>query len=168
MEIGWFTNKNQSPCLEGFEACLEFTKSFGHYQFDCLGNKSFSFPKLAKKLPKWDIIRLEFDRVWPSSYYFGPLSKWVRNWLPYKSNKPIKNMSVIELYENGTIGYLFKKGLVSYAVPTYVEYFLKFSSYRKTGATYREAVNLLSQEYNVSGTTIKKAIKTIKETQHID
>jgi len=75
-------------------------------------------------------------------------------------------MSVIELYENGTIGYLFKKGLVSYAVPTYVEYFIKFSSYRKTGATYREAVSLLSQEYNVSGTTIKKAIKTIKDADH--
>jgi len=73
-------------------------------------------------------------------------------------------MSVVELYENGTIGYLFKNGLVSHAVPIYIEYFIKFSSHRKSGMTYRQAVDSLSQEYHVSGTTIKKAIKMIKAT----
>ncbi|HCW06619.1 MAG TPA: hypothetical protein DGG95_04545 [Cytophagales bacterium] len=73
-------------------------------------------------------------------------------------------MSVVELYHNGVIGYLFKKGLVSPSIPIYIEYFLKFSSYRSNGRTYREAVDLLSREYHVSGTTIKKGIRTIKNS----
>ena len=73
-------------------------------------------------------------------------------------------MSVVELYENGVIGYLFQKGLVSPSVPAYIEYFLKFSTYRKSGKTYRDAIDLLSKEYHVSSTTIKKAIRTIKNS----
>jgi hypothetical protein len=71
-------------------------------------------------------------------------------------------MTIVELYENGTITYLFRNGLVSPSIPTYIEYFIKFSSYRNSGRTYREAIGLLSQEYHVSGTTVKKAIRTIK------
>jgi hypothetical protein len=71
-------------------------------------------------------------------------------------------MSVVELYENGTIEYLLKNGLLSPAVPNYIEYFIKFSAYRNSGKTYREAIGILSRDYGVSSTTIKKAIKTIK------
>ncbi len=73
-------------------------------------------------------------------------------------------MSVVELYENGVIGYLFQKGLVSPSVPIYIEYFIKFSMYRKSGKTYRDSVDLLSKEYHVSGTTVKKGIRTIKNS----
>ena len=73
-------------------------------------------------------------------------------------------MSVVELYENGVIGYLFQKGLVSPSVPIYIEYFLKFSTYRKSGKTYRDSIDLLSKEYHVSNTTVKKAIRTIKNS----
>jgi hypothetical protein len=73
-------------------------------------------------------------------------------------------MSVIDLYENGTINYLFKRGLISQTVPIYMEYFLKFSAHRKNGMTHRESVAVLSQEYRVSSTTIKKGIKLIRST----
>lgn len=73
-------------------------------------------------------------------------------------------MTVVELYENGTIPYLFQKGLVSSSLPVYIEYFLKFSKYRKMGKTYRESVMLLSRECKVSITTIKKAIRIIKNS----
>jgi hypothetical protein len=73
-------------------------------------------------------------------------------------------MSVVELYENGVISYLFQKGLVSPSVPTYIEYFIKFSTHRNSGRTYRETIDILSKEYHVSGTTIKKGIRTIKNS----
>jgi hypothetical protein len=73
-------------------------------------------------------------------------------------------MSVVELYENGTISYLFQKGLVSPSIPAYIEYFIKFSSYRSDGRTYRESIDILSKEFHVSGTTIKKGIRTIKNS----
>jgi len=73
-------------------------------------------------------------------------------------------MSVVELYENGVISYLFQKGLVSPSVPIYIEYFIKFSTYRNSGRTYRDTIDILSKEYHVSGTTIKKGIRTIKNS----
>lgn len=94
-------------------------------------------------------------RLLSNGYEFG-CPRW-------KQPNLVMNNSIVELYENGTISYLFKKGLVSSVVPSYIEYFIKFSSYRKDGITYREAVRMLSNEYHVSETTIKKAIKTIKE-----
>jgi hypothetical protein len=100
---------------------------------------------------------------------FRGFKKWVWLWLLFweirkKQTVFFMNltMSVIDLYHNGTINYLFKRGLISQTVPTYIDYFMRFSSYRNEGMTYREAVSRLSQECSVSETTIKKAIKTIR------
>lgn len=71
-------------------------------------------------------------------------------------------MSVLELYHNGVIAHLTKHGFVSSSIPVYIEYFIKFSEYRKAGKSYRDSVMLLSQENRVSTTTIKKGIRLIK------
>ena len=73
-------------------------------------------------------------------------------------------MTVVELYENGVINYLLKNGMLSPSVSSYIEYFIKFSSYRQSGKTYRESVALLSEEYRVSTTTIKKGIRLVKDS----
>lgn len=75
-------------------------------------------------------------------------------------------MSVVELYKDGTIPFLFQKGLISSSVPIYIEYYMKFSMYRKAGKNYRQSVLLLSKEFKVSSTTIKKAIRTIGNSLH--
>jgi hypothetical protein len=72
-------------------------------------------------------------------------------------------MSVLDLYNRGVIGYLFNKGLLSGSTIAYVEYYQRFKKEREEGKKYRECVRLLSQEFGVSETTIKKAIKVIKE-----
>lgn len=72
-------------------------------------------------------------------------------------------MSVIDLYQNGVIGYLFQKGLLSGSTIAYVEYYQRFQQQRQQGMKYRESVRILSQEFGVSETTIKKAIKVVRE-----
>lgn len=72
-------------------------------------------------------------------------------------------MSVIDLYQNGVIGYLFQKGLLSGSTIAYVEYYKRFQQQRQQGFKYRESVRILSQEFGVSETTIKKAIKVVRE-----
>ncbi len=75
-------------------------------------------------------------------------------------------MNVIQLHQQGVINYLFRNGLMSSSMVTYIEYYEKFSSYRGSGKTYRESVRLLSEENNVSETTIKKAVRIIEGTMH--
>jgi hypothetical protein len=72
-------------------------------------------------------------------------------------------MSVIDLYQRGVIGYLFHKGLLSGSTLAYVEYYKRFQQQREQGKKYRESVRILSQEFGVSETTIKKAIKVMRE-----
>jgi hypothetical protein len=72
-------------------------------------------------------------------------------------------MSVIDLYQTGVIGYLFQKGLLSGSTIAYVEYYKRFQQQRQQGMKYRETVRILSEEFGVSETTIKKAIKVVKE-----
>ena len=72
-------------------------------------------------------------------------------------------MSVIDLYQNGVIGYLFQKGLLSGSTIAYVEYYQRFQQQHQQGMKYRESVRILSQEFGVSETTIKKAIKVVRE-----
>ena len=71
-------------------------------------------------------------------------------------------MSVLELHNQGVINYLFRSGLVSSSLVSYINYYEKFLSYRNMGKTYREAVRLLSIENNVSETTIKKAVRMME------
>jgi len=74
-------------------------------------------------------------------------------------------MSVMDLYQRGIIVYLFNKGLVSGSTLAYVEYYTRYLEERKDGKKYRESVRTLSKEFRVSETTIKKAIKVVKESE---
>ncbi len=77
-------------------------------------------------------------------------------------------MNILELYESGVIDYLHKKGLLSSSTITYIEYYQRFLDERKKGSGYRETVRKLSREFNVSETTIKKAIRVIKNGEYKD
>lgn len=76
-------------------------------------------------------------------------------------------MSVLELYRQGIIRYLNKRGLLSNSILTYVEYYQRYRQERTNGAGYRESVRRLSQEFGVSETTIKKAIRLIQDSSEI-
>jgi hypothetical protein len=73
-------------------------------------------------------------------------------------------MSVLELNNQGVIIYLFKNGLVSSSMVSYINYYERFLVYRNMGKTYRESIRLLSEENNVSETTIKKAVRLMEGT----
>lgn len=75
-------------------------------------------------------------------------------------------MSVLELNNQGVITYLFKNGLVSSSMVSYINYYERFLAYRNMGKTYRESVRLLSEENNVSETTIKKAVRIMEGTMN--
>jgi HTH domain len=70
-------------------------------------------------------------------------------------------MNVLELYRNGIIDYLYHKGLLSGSTLSYIEYYMRYQELRKNSKGYRESVRILSQEFGVSETTIKKAIKIL-------
>jgi hypothetical protein len=70
-------------------------------------------------------------------------------------------MTIIELHEKGVIDYLNKKGIISESILYYIQYYLKFKALREQGKTYRESVRILSEEYKVSETTIKKGVRLI-------
>lgn len=70
-------------------------------------------------------------------------------------------MRVLELYHSGVIEYLYQKGLLSGSTLSYIEYYKKYLEYRSLGRGYRESVRLLTKDFGVSETTIKKAIKIL-------
>jgi hypothetical protein len=70
-------------------------------------------------------------------------------------------MTVLELYHNGIISYLYNKGLMSGSTLSYIEYYTRYLELRKNSKGYRESVRILSGEFGVSETTIKKAIKIL-------
>ena len=74
------------------------------------------------------------------------------------------SMNIIELHEKGVIDYLNKKKIISGSILFYIQYFLKFRILREQGKTYRESVRVLSEEYKVSETTIKKGIRLIQNS----
>jgi hypothetical protein len=71
-------------------------------------------------------------------------------------------MNVIQLQEQGIIGYLFRNGMVSSSMVSYIEYYGRYRAYRGEGKTYRESIRILSEENRVSETTIKKAVRIIE------
>jgi hypothetical protein len=75
----------------------------------------------------------------------------------------ITDMSIMDLHQKGIIGYLFNKGLLSGSTLAYVEYYKRFQEERELGRRYRESVRKLSEEFGVSETTIKKAIRVVNE-----
>jgi predicted transcriptional regulator len=52
---------------------------------------------------------------------------------------------------------------VSGSTLAYVEYYTRYLEERELGKKYRESVRCLSKEFRVSETTIKKAIKVVKD-----
>jgi hypothetical protein len=70
-------------------------------------------------------------------------------------------MNVLELYQNGIIDYLYHKGLLSGSTLSYIGYYMRYQELRKNSRGYRESVRMLSREFGVSETTIKKAIKIL-------
>ena len=70
-------------------------------------------------------------------------------------------MNVLELYHHGIIEYLYHKGLLSGSTLSYIGYYRRYLELRKASRGYRESVRMLSQEFGVSETTIKKAIKIL-------
>jgi hypothetical protein len=70
-------------------------------------------------------------------------------------------MNVLELYQNGIIDYLYHKGLLSGSTLSYIEYYMRYQELRRNSRGYRESVRMLSREFGVSETTIKKAIKIL-------
>jgi hypothetical protein len=70
-------------------------------------------------------------------------------------------MNVLELYQNGIIDYLYHKGLLSGSTLSYIEYYMRYQELRRNRRGYRESVRMLSREFGVSETTIKKAIKIL-------
>jgi hypothetical protein len=71
-------------------------------------------------------------------------------------------MSLIELYDNGTIKTLCEKGLISCTMISYFDYYKAFKAHRKT-CSYREAVMMASVECRVSESTIERAVRKLEE-----
>lgn len=71
-------------------------------------------------------------------------------------------MSVKELYENGTIKFLYNKGVVSIDVLCYFQYMDHYNTCRAMGEGYNMAINSTSDRFNVSQSTIKRAVRLLK------
>jgi hypothetical protein len=71
-------------------------------------------------------------------------------------------MSVTSLFNEGVINYLYKNGIISSSIISYMEYFKKFSEHRNSGKSYRESIHLISMECHVSETTVKKAVRMLQ------
>ena len=77
-------------------------------------------------------------------------------------------MSILDLYQRGIISYLFNKGLLSSSTMAYVEYYKRFKQERILGAGYRESIRRISKEFGVSETTIKKAVRLMREQEDFE
>lgn len=71
-------------------------------------------------------------------------------------------MTLNELYSDGTIKLLHKKGLISGNIVLYFQYVETFNEFRKK-YSYRVAVLETSIIYNVSDKTIERAVRTLKD-----
>jgi len=72
-------------------------------------------------------------------------------------------MTLEEIYSNGSIHFLFKKGLLDSAVLDYFRYYETYHSYRSQGKRYSEAVLMTAIDFNRSERTIKRAIKVLSQ-----
>ena len=71
-------------------------------------------------------------------------------------------MSLIELYNDGTIKALCDKGLISVTTVAYFDYYKAFMVHRRI-SSYREAIMMTSIEFKVSERTIERAVSMLKE-----
>lgn len=70
-------------------------------------------------------------------------------------------MTLNELYSDGTIKLLHKKGLISGNIVLYFQYVETFNEFRKK-YSYRSAVAETAIEYRISETTVENAIRKLK------
>lgn len=71
-------------------------------------------------------------------------------------------MTLNELYSDGTIKLLHKKGLISGNIVLYFQYVETFNEFRKK-YSYRIAVTETAIVYNVSDRTIDRAVQALKD-----
>lgn len=71
-------------------------------------------------------------------------------------------MNIEELYKNGTIKYLFDKGIVSPKVMIYFQYKATFMTFRAS-MSYRESCERAAESHSTSVESIKRAIKVLKQ-----
>lgn len=71
-------------------------------------------------------------------------------------------MTLNELYADGTIRLLHRKGLISGNLVMYFQYVETFNEFRKK-YSYKASVAETSIVYNVSDRTIERAVRALKE-----
>lgn len=68
----------------------------------------------------------------------------------------------LEIYKEGSIDVLFNRGIITGDVLLYFKYFAFYEQERNNGKTYREAVLLTSIYFEVSESTVKRAVRCIR------
>ena len=72
-------------------------------------------------------------------------------------------MTLRSLHEQGAIKLLHQRGLVSAEVLLYFNYYDDYLLFRNSGKTYRESILLCSLKFNVSTSTIERAISKLRD-----
>lgn len=70
-------------------------------------------------------------------------------------------MTLDELYKQGAIDLLHNRGLLDSGVLRYFKYHEAYTKYRNDGKRYVDAIILASIQYNVSESTVKRAVKAL-------
>lgn len=70
-------------------------------------------------------------------------------------------MTIKQLIKSGAIKSLYEKGFLSYTVFSYFAYFEYYTELRKY-LTYREAIERTSEQFRVSVSTVKLAVRKIR------
>lgn len=70
-------------------------------------------------------------------------------------------MNLLELRDNGTLEYLYKKGFISYKLFCYVDYCQSYRSFRLQGFSKESAVLEVSIKHDISRATVYRALKAL-------
>jgi hypothetical protein len=71
-------------------------------------------------------------------------------------------MNIQELYDNGTIKFLYNRGMISIDVLCYFEYVQYYRERRSAGSNYTNAILDTAEKYQISTSTVKRALRTLK------
>jgi hypothetical protein len=71
-------------------------------------------------------------------------------------------MSVQELYDNGSIKFLYNKGMISIDILCYFDYYNYYQDLRSKGYNYTNAIHCTVDKFGCSISTVKRAIRTLK------
>lgn len=70
-------------------------------------------------------------------------------------------MTLKELRENGTLEYLYKKGIIGYKLFCYFDYWHSYKTFRLQGFNKEKAVLEVSIKHNISRATVFRALKAV-------